>query len=84
MRGQVKAYEYRLDGNESFEDSARVKPLALLDNYHIYYERVDGRVRIDNSDIPRARLRPTISRKAPITTKPRQLFTPRCWRFVLS
>lgn len=52
MRGQVKAYEYRLDGNESFEDSARVKPLALLDNYHIYYERVDGRVRIDNSDIP--------------------------------
>lgn len=52
MRGQVKAYEYRLDGNESFEDSARVKPLALLDNYHIFYERVDGRVRIDNSDIP--------------------------------
>ena len=29
-----------------------MKPLALLDNYHIYYERVDGRVRIDNSDIP--------------------------------
>ena len=52
MRGQVKAYEYRLDGNESFEDSARIKPLALLDNYHIFYERVDGRVRIDNSDIP--------------------------------
>ena len=52
MRGQVKAYEYRLDGNEVFTDSARVKPLAFLDNYHIYYEKVNGRVRLDDSDIP--------------------------------
>lgn len=52
LTGQIKVYEYRLDGNESFTDSARVKPLAFLDNYHIFYERVNGRVRIDNSDIP--------------------------------
>lgn len=52
LTGNIKAYEYKLDGNESFEDSARVKPLALLDNYHIYYERVNGRIRLDNSDIP--------------------------------
>ena len=52
MTGQVKAYDYQLDGNESFEDSARVKPMDFLKNYHIYYERVNGRVRIDNSDIP--------------------------------
>ncbi|MCD8202049.1 MAG: gliding motility protein GldN [Prevotella sp.] len=52
MRGDLKVYEYRLDGNEVFNDSARVKPLTLLDNYHIYYERNNGRVRIDNSDIP--------------------------------
>ena len=52
MTGQVKAYEYRLDGNELFSDSARIKPLAFLENYHIFYERVNGRVRIDNSDIP--------------------------------
>ena len=52
MRGAVKAYEYRLDGNGVFTDSARVKLLAFLDNYHIFYERVNGRVRIDNSDIP--------------------------------
>lgn len=52
MRGDIKAYEYRLDGNEVFTDSARVKPLAFLDNYHIYYERNGGRVRLDNSDIP--------------------------------
>lgn len=52
LSGQVKAYEYRLDGNESFEADAQVKPLALLDNYHIYYERKDGRLKLDNSDIP--------------------------------
>ncbi len=52
MTGQIKAYEYRLDGNEVFNDSSRVRPLAFLDNYHIYYERVDGRVHLDNSDIP--------------------------------
>ena len=52
MHGNIKVYEYRLDGNESFDDSARVKPLNFLNNYHIYYERNNGRVRIDNSDIP--------------------------------
>lgn len=52
LSGRVPAYEYRLDGNEVFSDSARVKPLALLDNYHIYYERSNGRLRIDNADIP--------------------------------
>ncbi len=52
LSGQVKAYEYRLDGNESFEPDAVLKPLALLDNYHIYYERKDGRLKLDNSDIP--------------------------------
>jgi gliding motility associated protien GldN len=52
MTGNIHAYEYRLDGNEVFDDSARIKPLAFLDNYHIYYERNNGRVRIDNSDIP--------------------------------
>lgn len=51
MTGNIRAYEYRLDGNETFEDSARVKPLAFLDNYHVYYERTDRGIRIDDSDI---------------------------------
>ena len=29
-----------------------MKPLAFLDNYQIYYERVNRRIRLDNSDIP--------------------------------
>lgn len=50
--GGVAAYEYRLDGNELFNDSSRIKPLAFLDNYHIYYEREGNRLHLDNSDIP--------------------------------
>ncbi|MBR6981799.1 MAG: gliding motility protein GldN [Prevotella sp.] len=52
MRGSIKCYEYRLDGNESFQDSARVKLLNFLDNYGIYYEKENNRLHIDNSDIP--------------------------------
>ena len=52
MRGSIKAYEYRLDGNEVFTDSARIKPLAFLDNYHIFYERTGKGIHLDDSDIP--------------------------------
>lgn len=52
MRGQLKAYEYRTDGNEVFTDSARVKPLQFLDDQGIYYTRTERGMTIDNSDIP--------------------------------
>ncbi len=52
LSGQITAYEYRLDGNESFEPDAKIKPLSFMDNYHIYYERKDGKLKLDNSDIP--------------------------------
>lgn len=53
LSGRVPAYEYRIDGNEVFNDAARVKPLSVLDNYHIYYTRDDnGRLHIENADIP--------------------------------
>lgn len=67
--GGIKAYEYRMDGNEVFNDSSRVKPLQFLDNYHIYYERTDRGIRLDNSDIPSAEVKATISKRVPITTK---------------
>lgn len=51
-RGGIAAYNYRMDGNEMFTDSARMKPLQFLDNYHIFYERTDHGIRLDNSDIP--------------------------------
>lgn len=52
MRQKINAYEYRLDGNEVFNDASKIKPLAFLDNYHIYYEKKGNGINIDNSDIP--------------------------------
>jgi len=58
LSGQIKAYEYKLDGNEHFTDSARIKPMRFLKDYDIYYEKgANGRVRIDNADIPSARVK---------------------------
>ena len=52
MRRAVPAYEYRIDGNEVFDDGAKVKQMAILENYHIYFERTDKGIHIDDSDIP--------------------------------
>lgn len=52
MRRAITAYEYRLDGNEVFDDASKVNLKSLLDNYHIFYERTDRGIRIDDSDIP--------------------------------
>lgn len=56
-RGGIDAYEYSLDGNENFTDSARIRPLKFLDDYHIYYERTDRGIRLENSDIPSAEVK---------------------------
>ena len=56
-RGGIAAYNYRMDGNEVFTDSARIKPLQFLDNYHIFYERTDHGIRLENSDIPSAEVK---------------------------
>lgn len=52
MKRSITAYEYRLDGNEVFDDAAKVNLKSLLDNYHIFYERTDRGIHIDDSDIP--------------------------------
>ena len=57
LNGYIPVYEYRLDGNEAFTDSARVQMKTVLDNFHIYYEEKDGKVRVDNSYIPSAEVK---------------------------
>ncbi len=52
LSGKVRAYQYRLDGNESFRYEDRVVPKTFMDNYHIYYERKNGSLTLDDSDIP--------------------------------
>ncbi len=57
LNGYIPVYEYRLDGNELFTDSAKVTMKTILDNYHIFYEEKDGKLRVDNSDIPSAEVK---------------------------
>lgn len=52
LNGYIPVYEYRLDGNEVLEASAKVDMKTVLDNYHIFYEEKDGKLKVDNSDIP--------------------------------
>lgn len=53
LQGRIQIYQYKLDGNESFNAADVVKPKDFVDNYHIYYEKdAKGRIHFDNSDIP--------------------------------
>ena len=57
QNGYIPAYEYRLDGNEVFTDSSRVNFKTLLSDHHIFYEENNGKIRVDNSDIPSSEVR---------------------------
>lgn len=54
LTGKIHAYEYKLDGNESFTERNKVDIKELLTRYHIYYEEQNGRPRVNASDIPSA------------------------------
>lgn len=56
--GGIAAYSYDVNsGNEQFDESLRIQPLKFLDDYHIFYERGDRGVHIDDSDIPSAEVK---------------------------
>jgi gliding motility associated protien GldN len=54
QNGYIPVYEYSVanDGNDDFSDASKVELKTVLDNYHIFYEEADGKLKIDNSDIP--------------------------------
>ena len=52
QNGYIPIYEYPTDGSDVFEDASKVTMKTILDNYHIFYEEQDGKLKIDNSDIP--------------------------------
>lgn len=56
QNGYIPIYEYSVanDGNDDFSETAKVKMKTVLDNFHIFYEEQDGKLKIDNSDIPSA------------------------------
>ena len=51
---QIKAYDTNLEANENFAESNTVTARALMDRYHMYYERdsVKKKIRISDADIP--------------------------------
>ena len=52
LRRQIKAYDYKLDGNERFEADNVVTPKQLMDRHEIFYEERDGRFRVNDADLP--------------------------------
>jgi len=54
QNGYVPIYEYSIanDGADVFTDEAKVEMKTLLDDRHIFYEEKDGKLKVDNSDIP--------------------------------
>lgn len=52
LRGQIKAYDYTIDGNENFTEKNLVKAKELMDRYQIFYESKDGKIRVNDADLP--------------------------------
>ena len=57
IEGNITAYEYSLDGYESFSEEKAVDPKLMLDDYRIYYEEENGRLIVGKSDIPSAEVK---------------------------
>ena len=57
LGGYIPVYEYRLDGNEVLDATAKVDMKTILDNYRIFYEENAGKIKVDNSDIPSAEVK---------------------------
>lgn len=52
LRKQIKAYDYKLDGNEDFSSKNEVTAKQLMDRYHIFYESKGDKVRVNDVDLP--------------------------------
>ena len=57
QNGYVPVYEYPTDGSDNFSDEAKVEMKTILDNYNIFYEEQNGKLKVDNSDIPSAEVK---------------------------
>ena len=57
QNGYIPVYEYPTDGSDVFTDETKVQMKTILENYHIFYEEQDGKLKVDNSDIPSSEVR---------------------------
>lgn len=56
VSGRINAYNYKLDGNESFDDKDKADVREKLEQYSIFYEENQGRITVSESDIPSAQV----------------------------
>lgn len=53
LNGRISAYEYKMDGNESFAEKDKITKLVdFLQDQSIYYEEKNGRPTVADADIP--------------------------------
>ena len=57
QNGYIPIYEYPTDGSDVFDESAKIEMKTMLDNYQIFYEEQNGKLKVDNSDIPSAEVK---------------------------
>ena len=57
QNGYIPIYEYPTDGSDVFEETSKIEMKTMLDNYHIFYEEANGKLKVDNSDIPSAEVK---------------------------
>lgn len=54
LTGRVKAYDYKITGNESFDPKDEVDIKNFLSRYHVYYEESNGKIVVGDADVPSA------------------------------
>ena len=54
LTGRIDAYKYNLNGVESFDKKDRMEVREVLDRYSIFYEEKDGKINVENNDVPSA------------------------------
>lgn len=52
LKGKIHAYEYTPDAIEHFDEKHIVKGKKIMDDNHIFYEANEGRLRVNDADIP--------------------------------
>lgn len=54
LTGKIDAYKYNLNGVESFDKKDKMEVREVLDRYSIFYEEKDGKINVENNDVPSA------------------------------
>ena len=82
LKGKINAYEYTPDAIEHFDEKHVIKGKKIMDDNHIFYEANDGRLRVNDADLPSEDVNAITSKRVCISTNRWGLSAQKCWRFV--